>query len=193
MMDIVLHLLHLLVYLGNLYIQFLYIQNRYLPYRLLYKFEYILSHYLPLKQVGIFAHLCQKVLYHYVPVRNLILQEPVNPLLKEDLLQRVVVPVVLQLSHSNLQLFGHKLLCILRTTGNEVIHREEFRLLVLYDTGIYGNGYFAICKGIERIYCLVRRDVVGKVNHYLRILGGVVIYLLYLYLTLFVSLYYTLY
>ena len=71
-----------------------------------------------------------------------------------------------------------------------VIDREELRLVVHNHAGIRSDGRFAVSKGIEGVYGLVRRDIVRQVDEDFHLVGGHILNLLDFDFVLLLGLYY---
>ena len=133
---ILLNHLHLLLKFENLLIHRLNVKLGNLAHRFLHKFEDVLHYYWAVHQVLIFQHLLVHLLQLGLPGLGLLLQDTVHLVLKEYLLQREIVPLVLQFRHPYLKFATQQFLCIIRTVSEDFIHSNEVRMLVHNHTGV---------------------------------------------------------
>ena len=94
------------------------------------------------------------------------------------------MPVAFEFAETNLKFLAEKVFRVESVIAQDFIYPEELRLLVDDDACIRRYGNLAIRECVESVNRFVRRDVVREMNQYLRLLGGEVLNLANLYLTL---------
>ena len=188
MLQVVLHFVHLVLYASELLIDSLCIELRNLPDWLFYELVDILHGDIPLEKSLELEHLGEYFVKLIFPGLCITLKDLVDLVLEENLLERAVVPVVLELIESDLELLSKETLCVVCAVSENLVHRKELRLVVHDDAGVRRDRNLAVCKRIKRIYGLVRRHIVRKMDHDLCLVSCKVINLLDLDLALFLCL-----
>ena len=75
------------------------------------------------------------------------------------------MPFVLEFSQSDREFLSEEFLGMLGAVTEHVVHAEDLRLVVKNHAGVRRDGHFAGCECVERIYRLVRRYIVRKVDY----------------------------
>ena len=94
--------------------------------------------------------------------------------LDEDFFETGEKPFFLKLAEFDLELLLDQLACLFRAVLEDFRDSEEFGFVVLNDTGVRGNAYFAIGEGVECLKCLIRVSSGGEKYMDLDILCGAV-------------------
>ena len=84
------------------------------------------------------------------------------------------MPGLLQFAKFNLQLELQQVACPVRIGPEDVGDPHEHRLVIEHHATVWRQTHFTIRESIQRIEHLVRRHVVGQMNHHLHLVGGVV-------------------
>ena len=140
------------------------------------------------QQVLVLLHLREDVVELLLPGALVLLEDLVDAVLEEDALERIPVPLVLQLAELDFELAAQDVAGVVGVVLEDVVHGEELRLAVLDDAGVRGDGGLAVREGVEGVDGLVRGYVVGEVDDDLDLLRGHVLDLLDLDLALFAGL-----
>ena len=165
MLNLVLHLLHLGLDGGDLLVHRLGVETRDLPDGLLHEPVDVFHDDVALDQRTVFLHGLEDGVLLRVPGREILLfQQLVNAVLEEDALQGVVVPLVFQFGEPDLQLALQQLQRVVRVVDEDVLDRQELRLVVYDDAGVRRDVALAVGEGVQGVDGLVRRNVVGQVD-----------------------------
>ena len=91
--------------------------------RLFYKAVDVFHHNVAADLITVFLHLCKDSLFLCIPSgERLVFQEMIDAFFEEDLLKGIVVPVVLKLVQTNLQLAAQELLGVVGAVFQHVVH-----------------------------------------------------------------------
>ena len=131
-----------------------------------------------MEKILIFLHLSENVIQLLFPAHLVLLEDFIDSVLEEYPLQRTVVPVVLELSELYLKLTSENIAGMEGVVLEYVIDRQELRLIFLDYAGIGINRCFAVGECVESVYCLVRGNVVRKVDYDFNLFGCHVLNLL---------------
>ena len=169
MVEIITDFVHLLLEIPDFLVNDLGVELGNLADRLLHELEDVFHCDFPLEKSLVLKHLGEDVLNLGIPGLLVLFQDFINPVLKENLLERGVVPAVLELVQPDLELFSKEFPGMIGIVGEDVVHTEELRLVVLDYAGVRGNGGLAVGECVECVDCLVRGNVVRQVYDYLRV------------------------
>ena len=98
------------------------------------------------------------------------------------------MPVVFEFAFADFKLSSQQFFRMFGIVDEDVLHAEELRLVILYDTGIWSDCSLTIRERVECVDGLVRRNVVRKMDDEVCSRRGHILYLLDLYLALVFSL-----
>ena len=138
-LQIVPYTLHLLLKLGNLLIHHLNVKLGDLAYRLLHQFQDIVHYYRPVHKILELKHLPEHIIKLLLPCLGILLKYTVNLVLKENLLKREIVPLVLQLRHPYLKLPAQQLLGVICTVPENLVNPNKMRIPVYDHAGVWRN------------------------------------------------------
>ena len=186
--QMVLHLVHLVLDAAELLVHSLCVELRDLPHRLLHELVDVLGSDRPLEKTLVFHHLVEHLLQLCLPCLGVTLKDLIYLVLEEYLLERTVVPVVLELVETDLELLTEQALCMVCAILEDVLHRKELRLVIHDHAGIRRDRHLAVCESIERVDGLVRRHIIRKMYHDLGCRSGQIVDLLDLDLSLLLGL-----
>ena len=178
MLQVVLHLVHLVLDASEFLVNRLGVEFRDLPYRLLYESVDVLHGDFPLEKSLELEHLGEYFVKLILPSLGVSLENLIYLVLEEDLLERAVVPVILELIESDLELLPKETLCVVCAVSENLVHRKELRLMVHDDAGIRRDRNLAVCKCVKCVDGLVWRHIVRKVDHDLCLVSRQVVDLL---------------
>ena len=184
MLDIVLYDIQLFLDVKYLLVNDFRVELGNLPDRFLHKFQDVVHGYLADELTLELAHSLEYVLDLRFPGLLVLFQDLVHPVLEEDFFEGGVVPAVFKFVLLDFQLFLQQVAGVFRVVDENVVHAEELRFVVLDDAGVRGNVRFAIREGIECIYCLVRGNVIRKMDDKICRVGSHIFDLLDFYLAL---------
>ena len=139
MLEVVGYLLNFSLDSAEFLLHSLHIKLGDLSYRLLDKLVDVLHHDLSLEYLLVGLHLCEHGSKLIFPALCIALENLVDLFLKEYLLKRTVVPVVLEFIESDLQLSSKQRLGVVGTVDEHVVYRKELRFMVYDDAGIRRN------------------------------------------------------
>ena len=117
----------------------------------------------------------------------------VYPLFDKYFLQRCKQKLLGQFVTFDIELFPQQSDGIVGTSPQHLRHCYKHRLVIVYHTAVWRILCLAVSKGIQSVYRLVERCFGFEMKYNLYTFGGIVVYLLYVYLTFFVCLYDALY
>ena len=146
-----------------------------LPDRLFDEFEDVFHHDGAVQQVFVVPHAGENVVKLLLPAHLVLFEDFVDAVLEKDALQGIVMPFVLQFAEFDFELLPEDVAGMEGIVFEDVVHREELRLVILDDAGVRVEGRLAVGEGVQGVDGLVGRDVVGKVQDDLHLLGGHVI------------------
>ena len=178
MLDVVAHPGDFLLYGQNLLVHGLGVELGDFAHRLLHELQYVVHDYLPAEQVLIALHVAEHVGELGVPVLLVLFQHLVDAVLEEYALQGAVVPFAFELVEPDVQLPEQQLTGVEGAVFQDVVDRQELRLVVPDHAGVGRKVEFAVRERVERVYGLVRGDVVGQMDHDVHLVGGHVLYFL---------------
>ena len=188
MLDVVLHLLHLSLDRGDLLVHRLGVELGDLADRLLHELVDVVHDDLPAQEILVVPHLGEDIIELLLPALLVLLEDLVHPVLEEYALKGIVVPLVLQLTETDLELPLENVPCVERVVDEYVLDREELRLVVHDHAGVRGYVALAVGEGVQGVDRLVRGHIVGKVDYDLHLVSGHVLDLLDLDLALLLGL-----
>ena len=115
MIEVILNLLHLRFDALELLVNSLCVELRNLTYRLLYQSVDIFHQDRSLEELLVCEHLLKYLLKLILPCLCVALEDLVDLVLEEDLLKRVVMPIILQLAQPDFKFLSEKVACVQRT------------------------------------------------------------------------------
>ena len=178
MLDVVAHDGHLFLQGEDLLVDGLGVELGDLADRLLHELEDVVQGDLPAEEILVVLHLREDVLDLRLPVLLVLLEDLVDAVLEENALQGAVVPVGLQFVQLDLQLLEQQVAGMVGAVLEDVVNRQELRLVVLDHAGVRRDVDFAVREGVQGVDGLVRGDVVGQVDEDVHLVGGHVLDLL---------------
>ena len=140
--------------------------------RFLHQLQDVFHHDLPVQEVFVVLHLGQDVVQLLFPTHLVLLQDLINAVLEEDPFQGGVVPVFLQFGQAVFQLGLQDVAGVPGVVFQNLVHGEEYGLVVADDAGVGGYLGFALGEGVEGVDGLVRRNIGRKMDDNLHLVGG---------------------
>ena len=186
--DVVLHLLHLLLDGAYALVHCLHVEFGNLPHGLVHEAVDVFHRDLAAKALLVGLHLAERVFLLLFPAGLVLLQNLVDAVLEVDSLEGGVVPVSLQLLEPYAELAEQYVAGVVGAVFQYLVDGQELRLVVLDHAGVRGEVAFAVGECIERVDGLVGGHVAGQVDEYLHLVGGHILDLLYLDLALVLGL-----
>ena len=165
MFKVILYLFHLILDAPQLLIHSLRVELGYLADRLFHQLVDVIHGDRSVKKALVLHHLIEHLLQLIFPCLCITFENLIDLVFEEYLFKRTVMPVVLQLIQPDLQLLSEEALGVVCAVSENVMDREELRLVVYNHAGIGRNGNLTIRKCIERIDCLVRGYIIRQVYH----------------------------
>ena len=176
--DVVLHLLHLLLDGAYALVHCLHVEFGNLPHGLVHEAVDVFHRDLAAKTLLVGLHLAERVFLLLFPAGLVLLQNLVDAVLEVDALQRAVVPVALQLVHADAKLLQQDVTRVEGAVLQDVVHGKELGLVVLDHAGVRGYVALAVRECVQRVDRLVRGHVSRQVDEDFHLVGGHVLDLL---------------